>query len=164
MHSLLGLLLGFSGLAGSFLLGLLLLSVLREELLVFSNVLLGEFPSVLAGLLNNSLSAESLLGDNSLDLGGLVEGLVTSLDLSSDDILADIVLLVEGKGRDDVVSSLGSTHVGLVDVGKAIDLLLALLHDLEEDSANIGSDNAASHGTSLALTSSSGLVERANYN
>ena len=164
MLSLLGLLLGFSGLAGSFLLGLLLLSVLREKLLVFSNVLLGEFPSVLAGLLDNSLSADSLLGDHSLDLGGLVEGLVTSLDLSSDDISADIVLLVKSEGRDDVVSSLGSTHVGLVDVSEAIDLLLALLDDLEEDSANIGSDDASSDTTSSALTSSSGLVERALYN
>lgn len=161
MLSLLGLLLGFSSLAGSFLLGLLLLSVLREKLLVFSNVLLGDFPSVLAGLLDNSLSADSLLRNNSLDLGGLVEGLVTSLDLSSDDISADIVLLVKSESGDDVVSSLGSSHVRLVDVGKAIDFLLALLDDLEEDSANIGSNNATSDGTSLALTSSSGNVERA---
>lgn len=141
--------------------GLLLLNILGEELFVLLQGFFGVVETGLELLLDVALAAESLLGDETLDLGGLVEGLVTSLDLSSDDISADIVLLVKSESGDDVVSSLGSSHVRLVDVGKAIDFLLALLDDLEEDSANIGSNNATSDGTSLALTSSSGNVERA---
>jgi len=138
---------------------LLLLSVLGEELLVLGNSLLGGFPSVLAALSNDLLSAHALLRDNTLDFGGLVESLVTSLDLTLDNVLLDIVLLLEGEHLNDVVLSLGGTHVGLVNVGAAVDLRLSLLDNLEVDGANIGSDDASSDSASSALTDSSGLVE-----
>ena len=161
--SLLGRLLSQLGLVGSSFSGLLLLGVLREELLVLGNVLLVKSPSVGLGRLGDSLLAETSLSDESLDLGGLVEGLVASLDLASDNILSHIVLLVKSEGLSDVVSSLGAAHVGLVGVGAASDFLLTLLDDLEEDGANIGSDDAASDTASFALASSSGLVDGATY-
>ena len=50
------------------------------------------------------LSAETGLGNETLDLGGLIESLVLALDLTGNNVLANIVLLlVEREGLDDVV-------------------------------------------------------------
>lgn len=144
---------------GSGLLGLLLLSVLGEELLVLLNILAGGLVAVDVIGLDGVLAAETGLGDETLDLGGLVVGLVLALDLTGNNVLADVVLfLVKVEGLDDVVATLGSELVGTVDVGDTGDLGVSLLHNTEEDGSEVVGNDAAADGLSLALTSAGGLV------
>lgn len=146
------------------LLGLLLLHVLGEELLVLSSALLGVLEAVLSLLLDGALSAEALLGDQTLDLGRLEESLVSALDLATHNVLAHIVLLlVEGKGLDDVVAALHAEAVGALDVGHTLDFLVALLDNSQEEGSNVGSDDAATAGLAGTLTSAHGLVASAAY-
>jgi len=146
------------------LLGLLLLHVLGEELLVLSSALLGVLEAVLSLLLDGALSAEALLGDQTLDLGRLEEGLVGTLDLTAHNVLAHIILLlVEGKGLDDVVAALHAEAVGALDVGDTLDLLVALSDNSEEESSNVGADNAAAARLALALANAGGLVAGGAY-
>lgn len=148
------------GLAGS----LSLLDELRDELLVLHGVLLALL--VLLGLLvlPDSLATESLLSDESLDLGGLPEGLVSSLDGSVANVLAHIVLaLVEVEEGGDVGSSLLLAHVWSVDVGDASDVLLTLLDDAEGNDGKIWASNASSDRLSLPLTSPAWSVGSSAY-
>ena len=139
--------------------GLLLLEVLGEELLVGDVGLLGLLPVLSLVSLVDDLSSDSLLGDQSLHLGRLVEGLVSLLDLSSHDVLGHIILGSEGEGLSDGRSSLGSESSGSDGVGETLDLAGALDEDLEGDHGQIGSADAASDRLSLSLSVSSGPVE-----
>lgn len=157
--------LGSSGfLVSSSLLGLLLLGVLGEELLVLLNSGAGVLATVNSLGLDNVLAAETGLGDHALDLGGLVVGLVSTLDFTSNNVLADIVLLfVEGEGLDDVVASLGAELVGALNVGDTSNLGVATLDNSKEDSGEVGVDDATTDGLSLALTRAGGLVAGSTY-
>lgn len=116
------------------LLGFLLLGVLGEQLLVLLETITGGLVTADYLSLVLSLSAETGLSDEALDLGRLVESLVLSLDLAANNVLADIVLfLVKGEGLDDLVSALDTKAVGAFNVGHSLDVLLAALHDAEED-------------------------------
>ena len=116
------------------LLGFLFLGVLGEQLLVLFETITGGFVTADYLSLVLSLSAETGLSDEALDLGRLVESLVLSLDLAANNVLADIVLfLVKGEGLDDLVSALDTKAVGAFNVGHSLDVLLAALHDAEED-------------------------------
>ncbi len=139
------------------------LDVLGEDLVVLGFEFLGLLEVVDLGLLDEVLSPESLLSDESLDLGGLVEGLVTLLDFSSNNVLSNVVALSEGEDLSDVAGSLGAESAGLVVGGHAIDVGIALLDDLESDDSQIGAADAASHGLSLSLTSPSGSVSGGSY-
>ena len=121
------------GLCG-LLLGFLFLGVLGEQLLVLLETITGGLVTADYLSLVLSLSAETGLSDEALDLGRLVESLVLSLDLAANNVLADIVLfLVKGEGLDDLVSALDTKAVGAFNVGHSLDVLLAALHDAEED-------------------------------
>ena len=116
------------------LLGFLFLGVLGEQLLVLLETITGGLVTADYLSLVLSLSAETGLSDEALDLGRLVESLVLSLDLEANNVLADIVLfLVKGEGLDDLVSALDTKAVGAFNVGHSLDVLLAALHDAEED-------------------------------
>lgn len=116
------------------LLGFLFLGVLGEQLLVLLETITGGLVTADYLSLVLSLSAETGLSDEALDLGRLVESLVLSLDLAANNVLADIVLLlVKGEGLDDLVSALDTKAVGAFNVGHSLDVLLAALHDAEED-------------------------------
>lgn len=142
--------------------GLLLLDVLGEEGLVLLGVLLGGLETVSLGLDDRALAADTLLGDKTLDLGGLVESLVSALDLTANNVLADIVLLlVKSEGLNDVVAALHTESVGALDIGHTSDLTVTLLGNAEEDRANIGSDDAATDGLAGTLTNAHGLVASA---
>jgi len=143
------------GLLGS----LLLLEVLGEELLISDAGLFAGLPSVLLDLLVEGLSSDSLLGDESLDLWGLEEGLVASLDFSSDNVLGHIVLLSEGESLSDGVGSLWSKSSWSLDISEAGNLTVSLLEDLEGDDRKVWSTDASSDGLSLSLTSSSWSVK-----
>ena len=145
--------------------GLLLLEVLGEELLVSDMGLLGLNPVLLLGLLVDNLSSDSLLGDESLNAWRLVEGLVTSLDLSSNDVLSDIILsLSENESLSNVSSSLWSESSWSLDVGKSNNVLISLDENLKGDDGKIWTANASSGGLSLSLTGSSWSVECDSYN
>ena len=116
------------------LLGFLFLGVLGEQLLVLLETITGGLVTADYLSLVLSLSAETGLSDEALDLGRLVESLVLSLDLAANNVLADIVLfLVKGEGLDDLVSALDTKAVGAFNVRHSLDVLLAALHDAEED-------------------------------
>lgn len=151
-------------LLGGVLLGLLLLGILGEELLVLLVGGTGVLVAVDGLLLDEVLAAETGLGDHALDVGRLVEGLVLALDLAGNDVLANIVLLfVEGEGLNDVVASLGAESVGTLDIGDTVDFTVAALDNSEEDDSEIGADDAAADGLSLALTRAGGLVAAGTY-
>jgi len=156
--SFLDLILGFRLLG----LGFLFLDVLGELGFVVFSSGLGVFSAVDLELLVGSLSADAVLGDEALDLGGFVVGLgsisFTTNNFTADDILENVVLLVQGEHLDDVVSSLGSTDVVVVLVSEAFDFLLSSLDNLHLDHSEVGSIDAATDGLSLAFTNSAGLV------
>jgi hypothetical protein len=137
---------------------LLLLEVLGEQLLVSLGGLLAGLPVVDLGLLVDALSAESLLSDEALDLGGLEEGLVALLDLAPDDVLGHVVLLLEHEHFADVVGSLGSEASGLGIVSEPGDFLLALLDHLQGNGGEVRAADATTNGLSLALAISAGTV------
>ena len=125
------------------MLGLSFLDVLGEDLVVLGFEILGLLVVGKLGLLEESLSSESLLGDESLNLGGLVESLVALLDLTANDVLSDVVLLAEGEYLSDVGGSLGAESAGLVVGSDSVDLSVSLLHDLEGDDGQVGTADAA---------------------
>ena len=141
--------------------GLLLLDVLGQELLVLGGGLLGGLEAVGLLSLDESLSTEALLGDEALNLGGLVVSLVTALDFTTGNIFAHVVLLfVEAEDGGDVVLSLFEEAGTNVLVSAAGDFLITLLHDLQGDDTEVGASDAATDGTSSSVTSSLGVEER----
>mgnify|MGYP006080583579 CR=1 FL=1 len=154
-----------SSLSSSGLGSLLLLGVLGKELLVAFRGLLGVGPACAGISLDNVLATEALLGDHTLDLGSLVDSLVSALDFASDNVSGDIVLLfVETESLDDVTATLGAETVSTVDVSDTFDVLLALLDNSKEDSGNVGADNATAYGLALAVTVTTGNIARTAFN
>jgi len=150
------------GLSSLLLLGLLGLGVLGKDGFVLLNSLAGVLVTVDGLLLDEVLAADTGLSDKALNLGGLPEGLVSSLDFTSDNVLADIVLLfVKDEGLDDVVSALHAETVRSVDISDTLEVGVTLLDDSEEDGSKIGTADAATDGLSLALTNTAGNVTSA---
>jgi len=84
--------------------------------------------------------------------------LLVGLQLSSDDKVSDIVLLVQVEELSDLVGSLGSESSVDNGVGQAGDVVLALSHDNGGEHAQVVVDDATSHRLSLSLTSSTASV------
>jgi hypothetical protein len=158
-----GSLLGGSG-SGSLFLGLggarclLLLDVLRDELLVLGSVLLGGLEALELLSLDQLLAAETLLSDETLDLGGLVVSLVTALDFALGNVLADVVLLfVKAENCGNLVLSLLEETVGHLLVGAALNFLIALLHNFEGNDSEVWASDATTDGPSSSVASSLGV-------
>jgi hypothetical protein len=83
-------------------LGFLLLDVFGEDLVVLDLVFLCLLEACEFVSLFDLLSSDSLLSNESLDLGGLEESLISLLDFSSDDVLSDIISLSESEDLSDV--------------------------------------------------------------
>ena len=107
-----------------------------------------------------SLALEGAGGDKALDLGGLGAGLLTLLlgELTTDDVLANIVGLLEGKELANLRGTLGTKTAGNVVVSQAGDLLLSTGNNDQVEDLNIGGNNATTNGLALALTSAAGAV------
>lgn len=138
--------------------GFSFLDVLGENLIILC---LGFFGGLVAfNLLSllESLSSESLFGDESLDLWRFVEGLVSLLDFSSDDVLSHIIGLSQGEDLSNVVGSLGAESSGLITIGDSFDFSITLLDDLEGNNGKVWAADATSDRLSLSLSSSSGSV------
>jgi hypothetical protein len=145
-------------------LGLLLLGVLGEDSFVLLNSLAGVLVTVNGLLLNHVLASDTGLGDEALDLGGLVESLVGTLDFASNNVLADIILLlVKTEALNDIVSALLTETAGSMVVSNTFELVITLLDDAEENSSKVGAENAAADGLSLALTNTAGFVTSSTY-
>lgn len=149
-------------LGGSF--GFLLLDELGKSLLVGLEALSSLLLSGEADLSVLVLAAESALGHQALNSGRLVEGLVLSLDLTANNVLANIVLLgIEAEGLDDVVPCLGTKTVGNLDISQTLDVLLTLFDDSQEESADVRADDATTDGLSFAVAVTTWLEGLASY-
>ena len=103
-----------------------------------------------------TLALEHDGGHQPLDLGGLELGLLLFLALLGgngplDHVLADVVLLGQVVQLADLRGSLGAEAAGDGVVGKAGDLLLALLDDDDRDDGQVGVDDAAADGLAFTL-------------
>jgi len=137
------------------------LDTLGEETGVFSSGFLGGFGTSLLEGKTVTLALKGDGGDKALDLGGLGVAVLfggLGLDLATDDILADIVLLAQVEELADVVSTLGTKALGNNGVGKTGNVLFTLLDNNDREDRKIGSDNATTNGLSLALTGATGAV------
>ena len=155
---------GSDGLSGNVARGLLLLDVLGEKLLVLGSVLLGGLEAVELLALEELLAAKALLSDEALDLGGLVVSLVTTLDLTASNVLADVVLLAKAEDLSDVASSLLEETRGDLLVGAAGNLGVTLLHDLEGNDSEVNARDAAVDGSSSAVAGPLGVEQGALCN
>lgn len=118
---------------------------------------LGGFDGFNLVTLEDSFSTESLFSDHTLDFGSLVEGLVSLLNFTVDNVSLDIIeFLVKVEVLDDSVSSLLSKSVGEFNIGESSNFLISLGNNSEHDNGKVGSGDATSHGFSLTFTSSSG--------
>jgi len=137
----------------------LLLSVFFEDLVVVSLGLFGSFPSFLLVSSVDSLSSQSSVSDQSLDLGGLSSDLLAFLfDLSSDNESSDIIVFSQSEELSDLGGSLGAESLGLLVVSQTFNIGFTFLDDGDGNNRKIGTDDAASDGLSLSFTLSSGSV------
>lgn len=143
----------------SFLLGLLLFGILREEFFVLLKIITSSLVTVNNSCFVLSLTAETGLSNESLDLGWFVVSLVFAFDFTFNNILAHIVLLfVKSKGFDDIVSAFGTKTVWSLNISDTGDFLLSFFHNTEEDSSKISTNNAATNWLTFAFTSASRSV------
>jgi hypothetical protein len=150
-------LLGEGGLSGI----LLFLETLGQEGVEFLGVSTGLDPSGALEGLDGTLALKTLGGDEPLDLRGLGGGFLTLLlNTTTDDVLADIIILGQVEERSDLGGSLGSETAGADSVGETFDLVVSLLDDDKVENRKISADDATSDGLSLALTSLALTVAR----
>ena len=155
------------GWLGGFLGSFLLLEVLGEEFLVRDVGLFVGFPGVDSGVLGDDLSSNSLLGDESLDVGGFVENFTigsSGLSWSSDNVLSNIIGLSENESFSNVSGSLWSKSSWSLGIGEAFNFSISLDEDSKGDDRDVGSNDASSAGLSLSLSRSSWSVKGDTYN
>jgi len=151
------------GLDGSSLL-LLLCDTLSDKRIVLGLLffLCDQVPALQGAEVAAALKTKG--SDEALDFGSLGVWLgirfLRALDLTPDDELADIVLLLQVEEFPDLGSPLGTEALGENILGETRKWSLALLDDHEREDGNIGADNAAADGFALALTGAAGSVAR----
>ena len=106
-----------------------------------------------------TLVLETLGGNQTLDLGGLgVFGLALAGDGTTDDELADVVLLVETEEAADLGGTLRTETLGDDAVGQTGELALTLLDDAEGQDGKVEVGDGTTDRLALALTSAAGAV------
>ena len=86
--------------------------------------------------------------------------LLGALDLATDNVLPDIVLLGKVEEATDLSRTLGTEALGEHGVGQSWDLLLALLDDDDGQDRDIGADNATTDRLAAALACAADAVAR----
>lgn len=124
--------------------------------------------SILAGFRSSALERDSvtlvlqtLWGDKTLDLGSLGVWLLALTlwnNFSSNDELANIILLVKTEESSNLGGTLGSKALWLNLIGQTWDVTLTLLDDGESKDSKILGDNATTNRLALALTSAAWAV------
>jgi len=136
-------------------------NTLGQELSILIRSILGRLS--VSPLQGNAVSLvlHALRGNESLDLGGLCVwpcALLLGDDLTSDDELANIVLLGQAKESSNLGGTLRAKSLGVDDIGQAWDIAVALLDDRQGEYGKVLSDDAATNGLALAFTGSSRSV------
>jgi len=132
---------------------------LGDEFLVGGGFLLVSEDRVQLFGLAGALALQGQWSDQSLDLGGLVAALsLLGGEDTSDDILADIVILGEVEQFADVVGTLGAKTTRDSVAGKTLDGVGTDLGNNKIQDGNVLSDDAPTDGLALALTDTSWSV------
>jgi len=142
-------------------LGLLLADALVEDLGIIVGCILGSFRTAALECDPVTLVLETLRGDETLNLGRLgvwLRALLLGLDFTTDNELADIILLAEIKEAADLGGPLWTKTLWMDTVSKAGELAVTLLDDAESNDSEVHADDAAANGFSLALASSAWSV------
>jgi hypothetical protein len=106
-----------------------------------------------------TLALQALRSNKTLDLRGLGVLLLALLgDGTTDNELADVVLLVETEEFADLGGTLGTKALGVDDVGQTGDLVFALLDDAEGEDSQVLAGDGTADGLALALTGAAGAV------
>lgn len=96
-----------------------------------------------------ALALETLGSNQTLDLGGLgVVGLALTGDGTTDDELADVVLLVETEEAADLGGTLGAESLGDNGVGETGELTLTLLDDAQGKNREVLTGDGCKHEAS----------------
>ncbi len=104
---------------------------------------------------------QSCGGHEALDLGRLDKLLaVLGLGVAANDESTHVVGLGQAKQLAQTVGTLGAEAAGLLLIGEASNVLLALLDDDEVDNGHFRRDNAPARGLALALALATGAVAR----
>jgi uncharacterized protein YaaW (UPF0174 family) len=149
-----------SSLSNLSLLSLTLVQTLSQQLGVLSSsISLGLSVLNLQGL-QVSLSLQNLWSDQSLDLWSLGVLLLTLDNLSSDNVLSNVILLGQTEELSDVVSSLWTQSLWNLDISQTLELVVTLLDDNKGQDGEIWTNNGTSDRLSLSLTNSSWSVTR----
>lgn len=132
---------------------------LSDKLLVRSGLfLVSEDTAHLFGLAG-TLSLQGQGGDQSLDLGGLANGLSLLVgEGTGDDVLADIVVLGQIEKLADVASALGTQTTGDRLVGQSLYGVFSGLGDDQVQDGKILADDAAADRLALSLSRTTGPV------
>ena len=150
-----------SGFLGSFL----FLKIFREELLVSDVSFFVWFPGINSVSLVDNLSSNSLLGDESLDVGGFVESFSILLsNLSSNNVFSDIVSLSKNESFSNVSGSLWSKSSWSLGVSETFNFTISLLENSKCNDGKVSSTDASSARLSLSLSTSSWSVKCDSYN
>ena len=106
-----------------------------------------------------TLVLETLGGNQTLDLGGLgVFGLALAGDGTTDDELADVVLLVETEEAADLGGTLRTETLGDDAVGQTGELALTLLDDAEGQDGKVEVGDGTTDTLALPLSGAAGAV------
>lgn len=106
-----------------------------------------------------TLALQALRSNKTLDLGGLGVLLLALLsDGTTDNELADVVLLVETEEFADLSGTLGTKALGVDDVGQTGDLVFTLLDDAEGEDSQILTGDGTADRLALALTGAARAV------
>jgi len=144
-----------TSLAEVFLLGLGFGDTLVEEGSIFGGRILGPLSITTLEGKTMTLVLKTLRGNETLDLWGLGIWLLSFtlwLNLTTDNELANIIILGETEELSDLCSALWTQTLGVNDVGDTGDIVLSLLDDGEGQDGKIHSDDAATDGLALSLS------------
>jgi len=150
-----------SSLAEIFLLGLGLGDTLVENGGVFSSGVLGLLSVAALQGDTVALVLQALRGNKTLDLWCLGVWLLTLtlwLNLTTDNELANIIILGETEELSDLRGTLGTKALGVHDISDTGNVVVALLDNGESQHGQIHSYNAATDRLALALTSTARAV------
>jgi len=108
-----------------------------------------------------ALVLETLRSNETLDLGGLGVWLLTLtlwLNLTTNNELANIIILAEAEELADLRGALGTKTLWCNSVCDTGDVGISLLDDAEGEDGEIHGNDATTNGFTLAFTSSAGAV------
>jgi len=142
-------------------LGLGLSDALGEERRVLVSSILGLLGVAALECDTVALVLETLRSDQTLDLGGLgvwLLALTLWLNLTTDNELANIIILAEAEELSDLCSTLGTKTLWCNGICDTWDIGITLLDDAEGENGQVHSDNASTDGFTLALTGTAWAV------